>query len=363
MPAADRAADASAPAAALVYRAGLGRRLPRGCTRIGPAISIPAVLAGFGVDVLPLCRAAGVPPETFAHPDHALPMARLGELAQHAARAIGREDFGLLVADTVNASNLGLVGFLLKQAPDARTALGDLTRYLHHTDRSAVPFMRFSGRSATFGYRIVEPDVPGATQIYDGAIAIARNIVRGLCGAGFVPQEITLSHRRPALPGRYERYFGAPVRFDTEETTLTFDAAFLDQRLPNADAELRRMLQEQIDIMEQEEQGHFGEQVRRLLRSTLLTSGGSIDDIAGLMGLTGRTFMRRLEAEGTSFRHLCDEIRFEIARQLLENTALPMTQIALALRYSEASAFSRAFRQWSGVAPRQWRVRHLSRPG
>lgn len=346
------------PSALPVFRAGLGRRVPMGHVRIGPAITIPEVMRGLGVELEPLCRAVGIPPDLFEHPDNTLPMTALGLLALRCAEMTGRSDFGLLVAEGTTASNLGMVGFLIKQAPDVRTALMDLTRYLHHTDHAAVPFIEVKGDLVTVGYTIIEPHVPGIELIYDGAIAIYRNILRGLCGPLWTPLEVTISRRRPLQPARYERCFGVPVRFDTELTTIAFDAKWLDAPLPNADAALRTLLREQIDLLEVEEKGRVAEQVRRLLRTILLTRAGSVDDVAGLLRITKRTLTRRLEAEGTSFRQLSDEIQFEIARQLIENTSISMTQIALALKYSETSAFSRAFRQWAGMAPRDWRARH-----
>ena len=69
-----------------------------------------------------------------------------------------------------------------------------------------------------------------------------------------------------------------------------------------------------------------------------------------------RTLSRRLNASGTSFQRLVDEGRFEIARQMLENTDGEIKQIAVILEYADASAFARAFRRWSGITPSQWRA-------
>ena len=68
-----------------------------------------------------------------------------------------------------------------------------------------------------------------------------------------------------------------------------------------------------------------------------------------------RTLSRRLKGGGMGYRAIANEIRFEIARQLLEDTEVPLGQIAAALGYSEASAFTRAFRRWSGQTPTTWR--------
>jgi AraC-like DNA-binding protein len=343
-----------------LYRAGFGRSVPRGHVRIGPAIAIPDVLRSLGVAPEPVIAEAGIPAALFGDPDHTLPMVRLGRLAALSAAATGRGDFGLLVADGTTASNLGLVGFLLKQAPDVRTALDDLVRYLHHSDRSAVPSLHVADGVATFGYCVIEPNVPGLEIIYDGAIAIARNVLRGLCDPKWVPLEVAISRRRPANPLRYERYFAAPVAFDAEATTISFSEHWLDTPIRTADAALRRLLREQIDLLEAEQVGGLPEQVRRLLRGLMMSRRGSIDDVARLLGVSSRTLARRLDEAGASFREISDEVQFELARQLIENTAMTITQISLVLGYSEISAFSRAFRLWGGAPPRAWRQRARS---
>ena len=76
---------------------------------------------------------------------------------------------------------------------------------------------------------------------------------------------------------------------------------------------------------------------------------------AGLLAMHRRTLSRRLEGSGMGYRAVANEIRFEIARQLLEDTEVSLGQIAAALCYSEASAFTRAFRGWSGLTPSAWR--------
>jgi AraC-like DNA-binding protein len=70
-----------------------------------------------------------------------------------------------------------------------------------------------------------------------------------------------------------------------------------------------------------------------------------------------RTLNRRLNAFGTSFQALVDAGRFEIARQMLADSAMEVTQIAASLDYADASAFTRAFRRWSGTTPAVWRAK------
>jgi len=82
----------------------------------------------------------------------------------------------------------------------------------------------------------------------------------------------------------------------------------------------------------------------------------SATQVADLFSMHRRTMNRQLNAKGTSFQELSDEIRFEIARQLLEDAAMEIIQIASVLGYSNASAFTRAFRRWSATTPASWRA-------
>jgi AraC-like DNA-binding protein len=71
-----------------------------------------------------------------------------------------------------------------------------------------------------------------------------------------------------------------------------------------------------------------------------------------------RTLNRHLRSEGFAFRQVANQVRYEIACDLLRNTDMALSQIAAILRYSELSAFTRAFRRWSGQKPSVWRASH-----
>jgi AraC-like DNA-binding protein len=96
--------------------------------------------------------------------------------------------------------------------------------------------------------------------------------------------------------------------------------------------------------------------VLAVLRTALIAGQANADQVAAFFSLHRRTLSRRLSACGTSFQSLVDEGRFEIARQMLENTDADIQRIAVMLEYADASAFARAFRRWSGTTPSRWRA-------
>jgi AraC-like DNA-binding protein len=98
--------------------------------------------------------------------------------------------------------------------------------------------------------------------------------------------------------------------------------------------------------------------LRQVLRTEILRDFCSATTVARLFSMHRRTMHRHLQAEGRTFRQVANEVRFAIACDLLENTAMAIGQIAAVLHYSEASAFTRGFRRWSGQPPSAWRSNH-----
>ncbi|MET0530162.1 MAG: AraC family transcriptional regulator [Microvirga sp.] len=105
--------------------------------------------------------------------------------------------------------------------------------------------------------------------------------------------------------------------------------------------------------------GPLTRELRRLLRTELLRDTCSAATVARLFSMHRRTLSRHLRIEGLAFRQVANEVRFEIACELLANTDMALSQIATVLRYSEPSAFTRAFRRWSGQTPSAWRASNL----
>jgi AraC-like DNA-binding protein len=208
---------------------------------------------------------------------------------------------------------------------------------------------------AMLTYDAFEPGLGATEQTGTGAVAMILNVMRTLCGPDFRPVEASFACRRPADIEAFRQFFRVPLYFDAEHYALVFSRDWLDVRLPGADKELHQLLQKQVEALEAKHSLKFPDQVRRVLRSALLTGHHSENQIAALFSMHSHTLRRRLKDAGTSFHELVDECRFEIAREMLGNTSLSVGEIGASLGYSRASSFIRAFRRWSGMTPGQWR--------
>lgn len=136
-----------------------------------------------------------------------------------------------------------------------------------------------------------------------------------------------------------------------------FEASWLDHAIAGADPGLRALVMQAIRQASADSTMGFADVVRGALHQMVLSGTSSAANVALLFGIHERTLRKRLTAEGISLQQLVSQTRFELAKQLLENTELPLSEIASALRYADAAVFSRAFRDWSKTSPSAWRAR------
>ena len=338
-------------------RASRGRRpIADGVFRIGPCMGIPAMLRAMAVDPALVVADAGLTLAVFDDADNVVPYATLGRLVASCAQRTGHADIGLRIGSEARLESLGVLGSLLQNSCDVRSALENLRTYMPLADGGGRVIFHADDTTAVVGYEIRQAGVPAADQIADGALAFACNIMRTLAGSEWAPTAVTLAHPEPADVAPYRRVFGRNVRFAARENAIAFPARWLAQPLSGANDSVRRLAERQI---REAVSTHAGvEPMRRVLRMLVHAGEATEERLAHVFAMHRRTINRRLRAQGPTFRQLVDEVRFEVARHLLETTDLSVVHIAGTLSYADASAFTRAFRRWSKTTPAQWRQHH-----
>jgi AraC-like DNA-binding protein len=323
--------------------------------RVGATMGLPEVLRGFGKSPREVLSEAGFDAGLFDDPDNVISFTARGRLMAHCVARTGCQHFGLLVGQHGGLHSLGLVGLLVRYSPDVGTALKNLVRYLHLLFRGAAPTLQVEGGVAILGYQIYQRGAEANDQVGDGAVAVIFNIMRELCGPDWKPVEAWFAHRQPDDVEPFRRYFGVVLRFDAEQNALVFSSSWLKRPVPVVHPDVRRLVQKQIDALEAQHGDDFPEQVRVVLRAALITGDTNAERVASLFSMHQRTLNRRLNMYGTGYHELVEEMLFEMARQMLSDSDLPVSEIATVLHYADARSFIRAFRRWSGATPARWR--------
>jgi len=316
-------------------------------------------LEALGLDGRALCRACGLSYAELMDPEARIPRDYAGRLWREAARHAADPLLGLHAAERtpVGANNL-LVHMIL----GSRTFLDGL--------RLVLPYQRVlaHGQVATLEER------DGAAVVrfnrVDGDLPVTRHEVEFLAAAfmrlgtlalrgAWRLRAVHFDHAVPRDTAEYERVFRCPVHFAQPENALVVPWSVMTRRLPHHCAEAVRALEAAASA-----------QVRRLAAPTVAGDvrgrvlarlrarrpAGEVDTIAAEMHVSPRTLQRRLGVERTSFRHVVEEARRDLAVELLDGDA-PLDRVARAVGFSATSALVRAFRRWTGESPSAHRAR------
>jgi AraC-like DNA-binding protein len=316
--------------------------------RVGGLVVIPDLLREMGGDPTVILPRAGLETSALDHVENRIPYASMGRLFHESALATGCPHFGFLTYQRVRLSHLGLPGELMRYSATLRAGLQAFVSYQHLNNQGMATFLLEDRAIASLGCAVFQKDAEFVDQIYDAFLAVACNVMRELWGSRWAPEEVQFSRTKPVDVGVYRRFFRALCRFDRERTAIFFPSTLLNEPMPEANPERLKTLEQQVLIVGK---GELLYRLRRALRILLLSGRSSAQEVAALLYLHRRTLNRRLHDQGTNFQYILDEIRFEAACQLLDNTQLSLTDIAASLGYSESSAFTRAFRRWCGKAP------------
>lgn len=331
-----------------------GRAAVQGTVRIRNISALPALLAESGVALEETLAKAGLEQDVFANPDQVISYRVGGRLLQICADATGVEDFGLRLGMRQSASVLGLAGYVGANAPTVREALETIIAALKLSDTGGSVSLVAEGDFASLRWTVLDRDAPAIDHIDDAAIAVACNIMRGLCGSAWSPAEVCLARKRPKSAGVYVKFFNAPLRFEAEAASLTFEARLLEMTVSGRDPLLHQILSPILAQALEDADSGFREKLCEILRAQILSGPLTPDRAAAALGISARTLARRLADENATFSELAQSVRFEVAQRLLR-AGKSLSDIAATLGYSDSTAFIRAFKQITGVTPARWR--------
>ena len=201
---------------------------------------------------------------------------------------------------------------------------------------------------------------PGAL-VDETAIASLVQLARDMTGRYWPVREVCFVNPPPAWVQPYADFFGGAVRFEADCTRLVFSAEVLNLPLRKSDPALLALLDRQAEavLAEVSRVPAVVDAWRRTLVPLIREGRTGLTALAEAHHTSVRSLQRRLAEQGTSFQQLLDDTRRHLAEGHLKNARLDVAEIALLLGYSEQSAFTRAFRSWTGVTPALWRRQHL----
>jgi AraC-like DNA-binding protein len=156
----------------------------------------------------------------------------------------------------------------------------------------------------------------------------------------------------------HETFFGCPIRFNATRNLLVMRASDLDRPFPGHNSEFLELLTPALAAArgDLDAESTLSEQVKVVLKRSLASGRPEVSNIARDLGTSERTLQRRITEDGTTFRQLLAEARQELGEHLLSDQSISIDEVAVLLGYQDTSSFYRAFKEWQGVTPHNWRA-------
>ena len=286
-----------------------------------------------------------------------VPLHRVVTFLNHAAEALGCENFGLLVARHQPPVRFAMIGQLVRFAPDLGHAISDAIRFSILNSQYSVWDIQRSDQTITLRREVRVQLDQSVNQMQTLALAVTYKAMNAICRRKINLAQVGFSHRQPALHEKVQAFFGAPILYDQPFTGLVLPITELATPIATADAQVHRLLLAHLEGLAPAgaEELDVVERLRRELRQTVGSRRCTLEGVCQSWGTHPRGLQRRLRERGTSFRDLLCDVRQELAEEYLRNSSIAVLELADLLGYRNSSAFSRAFKQRTGVAPDNWR--------
>lgn len=292
-------------------------------------------------------------------PEDAVPMAVWQDLLARAVALRPQQPAPVLAMGAlVQPRHVGVLGYLVVASNTLGEAMLAYQRYERLFYGVALADIHIEADQAEIRWPR-QPESFG--HLHDSmAIAALITFLRRQVDAAPPPTQVSFVNPAPAdvrERAAYEAFFGCPVDFDASHTAVRFPLAYLAIRMPHSDPGLRALLDRQAQalLLALPDSDAFDRALQQVMLHLLAEAAATLPRAARELHVSVRTLQRRLDARGLCWQELLDRTREQLARQYLADRTLTLGDIALLLGFSEQSAFTRAFRRWTGSTPARWR--------
>ncbi len=272
--------------------------------------------------------------------------------------------FGLKSSRYVQAGSYSVLGYMLMNCQSLHEALSKAPAYERLVGDMGVSEIKTLANNETelrwicnYSDPIVRPHM--IANVLGSWVNFARFLVDKPEGK---PKSVWFEFSKPnnhsAL--QFQSMFNCPIRFNAPYSALFLDDHLLGLPMRQPDEQLLKTLENHAEILMADisDKQPLPIQTKNVIRGLLLEGIPRKDIVSKRLGLTERTFQRKLKEYDCSYQQLLDEIRLEQAKELLTQTELPAQEIAIRLGFSEPRSFHRSFKKWLDTTPGEYREKN-----
>jgi AraC-like DNA-binding protein len=308
-----------------------------------------------GHDPAPLYRKAGINPTLLKKSDARIGVTHVDELWRLAVELLDDPCFGIKMAKNWHPSYAGALGYAWCASSTLKTAFNRVVRYIHVVSED----LNIKLAETPAGLKIIidlEKSVFTLPQHHDVVLSVLMHMCRFNYGEELMPSEVCLAHEKPPCAKTISAFFRTPVAYNAPVSSFTLSKKDVDKVLGSGNKELALLHDEFLmKYLIEIKKGDIVQQIQSVIIENLPSGNVTDNLIARELNLSERSLQRKLKEKGTSFRSVLDNVREMAAIQYIKNPVNTMSDIAFLLGFSEQSAFSRAFKKWTGTSPIKYR--------
>ena len=269
---------------------------------------------------------------------------------------IGIPALGLEIAKHIQTRHLGIIGYLALSSKNLAEAIQRYYDYNRLVYDGNPLILNPEGSSLWIRW-----DFPKilTTQVTDEiAIALIYQFLKQFLHIEDIELELVhFQHPAPKSILIYEQYFRCKVLFGQSMTRFKVASNMLNKPIKHADSTLQNLLLQQAHnlLSQLSHSTQLDERLQSAILVGLQQNECSIEQITEKLQISIRQLQRHLQQQGSTYQQRVQQVKLMLAKQYLSDPFLNIQEIALLLGYSEQSAFQRAFKQWTGYTPKNWR--------
>jgi AraC-like DNA-binding protein len=312
------------------------------------------------IPVEPLLWRAHLTLQQVQDPHTRMPVSDQIEFLNLVARELDEEFLGIRLAEAIDLREMGLLYYVAASSDTLADALHRVARYSTILNEGVhIRYRTSKNVSITFTHL-------GVARRHDRHqieffVTMLLRSCRELSGVPLLPLAVKLIHHRASMPSEFDGLFGTHVAFNSRIDEIIYPGRVARTSLLNADPYLNSLLLaycEEALANRRKKSTTWRLKVENAIAPLLPHGQARIGEIAARLGVSRRTLARRLASEGLTFLKVLDALRCDLAKGYLDERDLPILEIAWLLGYKESSAFTHAFKRWTGRTPKR-HLRHV----
>jgi AraC-like DNA-binding protein len=320
------------------------------------ALAVVKTLASYGHNPDEALEKSGIDKKLLDDPDARISAESMSRLWYIVLQTAHDPCFGLKAAGNIRPTTLHALGFALMVSSHMEDALERFYRFYRVvSDVIEVKFEYLKDVAAiSLNPRSRPARLPD--EAFDMIVAVFVSFARMVIDAAVNPLKVELIRKAPDRPEAFQDFFRAPVIFSGEQNRVFFSLRDMKKPFQAANAEIaRRNEQIVVEYLARFDKSRITHRVHEKLIELLPLGEPSIQSLADAIGMTTRSLHRHLQKENAGYREILNDIRQYLAIQYLKQPHVPIIEVAFRLGYSDSGNFTRAFKRWFHLSPKQYR--------